>query len=198
MPTLAMMYDDMVRKPMQKVLDEVKLEGLIKLISQGCSTGHHFITPDIDKYTQLDWAKKIELEINEWDKTHKGPNPNFYYISRVWMPQKLITKERLDATIIQAYAPLRFILPLSEKETYKELKERIEKESLRAVEYTRKESMGKVNAFYVGNLGKDYIIPDLEDGCSLISGDSFLNRIAKDILVPRIVFNLSLFEIKEK
>lgn len=191
-----MMYDDLVRKPTQMVLDEVKLAGLTKLIAEGPSLGLTFGTPDMDKMPVEEWRKKVEEEMEAWKRTYKGPYPIHIYLSTVWMPQKLVTEDGKSPKIVQAYTPIKFELPTAEKETFGELKERIEKESMRAVEYVRGVGVrGKVNAFYTGNLRTDWVVLGSTRQCMPICGDSFLDKPARDTFVPRIAYDLCLFEI---
>ena len=195
MPGLAKMYDDLVRRPFQLVMDNVKLEGLTKLVANGYSTGITLVSPDLEKISQEEFRREWE----EWNATHKGPYPTNVRLSTVWMAQKLLTKKGKSPRIIQAYTPIRFFMPMpvAEEETYGRLKKRIEKESMRAVKYVRGVGVkGKVNAFYIGNLDHDYIIPSSTKQCMPIAGDGFLDRIARDVLIHRVVFDLSLFEIE--
>jgi len=199
MPGLAMMYDKVVEKPMEMVLDGVRLEGLTKLIAQGYSTGSTFTTPDMHKMPIEEWRENVKKLDDKWKRTHKGPYPTDLHLSTVWMPQKLVTKDGKSPKIIQAYTPVKYGLPIADltEETYGELKQRIEKESMRAVEHIKGVDVkGEVNAFYIGNLREDWVVPSSARQCMPICGDSFLDRPARDIFVPRIAYELCLFEIE--
>jgi len=195
-----MMYNETVRKPMKMVLDHVELDGLIKLIAKEPSTVIALITPDARKMSKEEWKQYTKGTDEKWGLDHRGPYPGHFQMSDVWMPQKLATKEGESPRVLQAYTPVDFAMPVADvtEETYRELKERIERESFRAVKYVRgNDAKGRVNAFYIGNLRQDYVIPEGIKECMPIAGDSFLDRQARDVLIPRVVFDLCLFEIEK-
>jgi len=99
MPTSGMMYNDLVREPMQMVVDEVELEGLTKLVATGYSVGITLVSPDSEKTS----AEERKREREERRETHKGPHPTEVLMSIVNMAQKLVTKDGESPRIIQTY-----------------------------------------------------------------------------------------------
>jgi hypothetical protein len=47
-------------------------------------------------------------------------------------------------------------------------------------------------------LGKEHVVDETIKHCLPITGGSFGNSLADDILIPRLIFDLSLFEINLK
>lgn len=179
MPGLVLMNQER-RVRMQQVLDEVKLEGLIKLVASDKGIGITIVSPDSA----------------EERKEHRSSSL-YQVMSTVWMPSKVETKDKRKPIILQAYSPINFELPMVKNETYRSLKERIERESMRAVEHVRGVDIrGNVNAFLVSDLKDTFVVSPSVESCIPVAGYSFLEGPAKDALIPRVTYNLCLFEIE--
>jgi len=187
------------------ILNQVNLEGLTKLVVEGEDpTGLYFMTPDMGKVSKEEWKEKCIKEREERERTQSGPYPLDLHLSSVWTPKRLVTQDGETPKITQAYTPIKFFIPIAEEETSEELKERIERESMIMVEsvteeYVRDKSVDReVNAFYVGNLNRENEIVETIKHCVPVKGvfPMFLNEPARNILIPRVAFDLCLFEIE--
>ena len=200
MPLVAQM-NQMVREPMEMVMEEIELEGLTKLVAKGHRIGLSFGSPDIEKKSKEEkdnemqrWRDSVNLE----GRAFVEPYPVHKYLSTVWVSGRLVTLESKKPKFLQVYTPIRFMIPVPETdETLRGLKDRIEEDSTRVVEEIRKSSNGgEVNAYYLGNLELDYVLENTHKQNMPIAGERFLSNLARNVLIPRYVFDLCLFNIK--
>ena len=175
---------------MQKIRDSVQLEGLTRLITRGERDSFLEISSGISK-------EELKRKSEDWEKNQKGPNPLDIYKSFIWVPRELETTDKKIPKIIQVYNPINFSLPFKEDEEYSKIKGRIEKESIKPVNYMKEKFGYPINAFHISNIEMTYVPSLLTLGGALAS-DEKLKTPAKDCLVLRVNYDLSLFEIEEE
>jgi len=175
---------------MQKIRDTVQLAGLTKLTIRGERWSYLEISSGISE-------KELKRKLEDWEENKKGPNPLDIYKSFIWIPSELETTDGKRPKIIQVYNPINFSLPFKKDEKYSEIKERIEKESIKPVNYMKEKFGNQVNAFHISNIEMKYVPSPLTLGGILIS-DEKLKTPAKDCLILRVNYDLSLFEIEQE
>lgn len=176
---------------LEQILEQVEIPGLTKLVhlEKYIHTSGNYSSPE---WKQMSVEERREIVYNR---------EHYKHVERLYVPKEVTTVSRERPRIKQAYSPVSVALPVSEDETYQQLKERIEKEIGRVVKHT-KESYGdsNVNAYYIGDLTLGYIIPEERRSgiavCMPIAGERFLEQPVKEVLFPRWTFDLALFEIE--
>ncbi|MBI4143656.1 hypothetical protein HY486_00215 [Candidatus Woesearchaeota archaeon] len=186
-----MIYDTVIRQPNQAVMAEVNLTGLTKLVAEESPLSILLVSPDVKKKSK----EQKELEMTEW-REHRSPYPTEVRVNYVKIPGRVLTKNGKFPKILHAYLPIRFAMPIAEEETYGDVKQRIEKESMRAVKRLQ-EYRKEANAFCIVNLDVcAYELSNSAKQCMPISGDNFIDDTARRVLIPRITFDLCLFLIE--